>query len=137
MRNEIIEKAQELGQLIAKCQEAERVHAAGIKMNADDEAVDMLQQYNDSRREASEKLRSMEKPSQEDIEKFKADDMAEFEKLMANPLIAEYIKASQEMENLVNQVNAVLTYFIQGGQEGELAANGGCGGDCSGCSGCR
>ncbi len=137
MRNEIIEKAQELGQLIAKCQEADRVHTAGEKMNANDEAVDMLQEYNDSRRAASEKLRSMDKPSQEDIEKFRAEDMAEFEKLMTNPLIKEYIEASQEMENLVNQVNAVLTYFIQGGQEGEMAANGGCGGDCSGCTGCH
>ncbi len=137
MRNEIIGKAQELGQMIANCGEAERVKAAGDKMNANDEAVDMLQTYNDNRREASEKLRSMEKPSKEDIEKFRAEDMAEFEKLMTNPLIAEYIEASQEMENLVNQVNAVLTYYIQGGQEGELAANGGCGGDCSGCSGCH
>ncbi len=137
MRNEIIEKAGELGKMIAKCPEAERVNTAGEKMNANDEAVDMLQSYNDNRREATEKLRSLGNPTQEDIEKFRAEDMAEFEKLMANPLIKEYIEANQEMENLVNQVNAVLTYFIQGGQEGELSANGGCGGDCSGCTGCH
>ncbi len=137
MRNDIIQKAQELGQMIANCSEADKVKAAGDRMNANDEAVDMLQAYNDNRRGASERLRAMDKPSKEDIEAFRAEDMAEFEKLMTNPLIKEYIEASQEMENLVNQVNAVLTYYIQGGQEGELSANGGCGGDCSGCTGCH
>ncbi len=137
MRNEIIEKAGELGKMIANCPEADRVKMAGDKMNANDEAVDILQAYNDNRREATEKLRSMGSPSKEDIEKFRAEDMAEFEKLMSNPLIKEYIEANQEMENLVNQVNAVLTYFIQGGQEGEMQANGGCGGDCSGCTACH
>ena len=137
MRNDIIQKAQELGQMIANCPEAERVNTAGDKMNADDQAANMLNEYQENRRQATEKLRSTQNPSKEDIEKFKAEDMAEFEKLMTNPLIAEYIDASQEMESLVNQVNAVLTYFIQGGQEGELQANGGCGGNCAGCSGCN
>ena len=137
MRNEIIEKAQELGQMIANCSEADRIKSAGDKMNSSDEAVDMLQAYNDKRREASEKLRAMDKPSKEDIDAFRAEDMAEFEKLMTNPLIKEYIEANQEMENLVNQVNAVLTYYIQGGQEGDLSASGGCSGDCSACTGCH
>ena len=123
--------------MIANCPGAERVKIAGDKMNANDEAVDMLNAYQENRRQATEKLRSTQNPSKEDIEKFKAEDMAEFEKLMTNPLIAEYIDASQEMESLVNQVNAVLTYFIQGGQEGELQANGGCGGNCAGCTGCN
>ncbi len=137
MRNEIIEKASQLGQMIADCQEANRVKIASDKMNADENAVDMLNNYSDNRHKATEKLRSMESPSKEDIEAFQKEDMAEFEKLMQNPLIAEYIEANKEMENLVNQVNAVLTYFIQGGQEGDMAASGGCNGNCSACSGCN
>ncbi len=137
MRNKIIEKAQELGQLIANCSEADRVKTAGDRMNANDEAVDILQAYNDSRREATERLRAIGNPSKEEIEAFRAEDMAEFEKLMQNDLIKEYIEANQEMENLVNQVNAVLTYFIQGGQDGEMGAGGSCSGNCSSCGGCN
>ena len=57
----------------------------------------------------------------------------EFEKIAKNPLIAEYLEANREFENMVNQVNAVLEYFITGQESSE----GGCSGNCSGCSSCH
>ncbi len=132
MRNEIIDKAQELGTMIAESEERARVSIASDKMNADEEAVKLLQTYNANRKAATEKLRGTN-PSKEDLEEFKAYVQAEFEKIAGNELISEYIEASREFDNMVNQVNAVLSYFITGQESGE----GGCSGNCSSCGSCH
>ena len=132
MRNDIIDKAQQLGTMIAESEERIRVSQASDKMNADEEAVKLLTTYNSNRQEAAEKLRGTN-PSQEELDEFKNYVQEEFEKIVKNPLISEYIEASQEFDNMVNQVNAVLSYFITG----QESAEGTCNGNCSGCSGCH
>ena len=133
MRNQIIEKAQELGTMIANSPEAARVSTSADNMNANEEAVNLLQTYNANRREATEKLRGTD-PSKEDLQNFKDYVQAEFEKIAKNPLIAEYLEANREFENMVNQVNAVLEYFITGQ---ESNSGGGCSGNCSSCKSCH
>ena len=132
MRNEIIEKAQELGQMIAESEERARVDETGMKMNADEEAVELLRVYNENRKNATDKLRGTN-PSKEELEEFKAYVDAEFKKIVDNKLISDYIEASRDFDNMVNQVNAVLSYFITGQESSE----GGCSGNCSGCSSCH
>lgn len=132
MRNEIIEKAQELGQMIAESEERARVDETGMKMNADEEAVELLRVYNENRKNATDKLRGTN-PSKEELEEFKAYVDAEFKKIVDNKLISDYIEASRDFDNMVNQVNAVLSYFITGQESGD----GGCSGNCSSCSSCH
>ena len=132
MRNTIIEKAQELGTLIANSPEKARVEKAGLDMNNDQEATTLLRTYNENRKAATDKLRGTD-PTKEDLEEYRSYVQAEFEKIAGNKLIAEYIEASKEFDMMVQQVNAVLSYFITG----EEAAEGGCSGNCSGCSSCH
>lgn len=132
MRNEIIEKAQELGQMIAESEERARVDETGMKMNADEEAVELLRVYNENRKNATDKLRGTN-PSKEQLEEFKAYVDAEFKKIVDNKLISDYIEASRDFDNMVNQVNAVLSYFITGQESND----GGCSGNCSSCSSCH
>lgn len=132
MRNTIIEKAQELGTLIADSSEKARVDAAGLAMNNDEEATTLLRTYNENRKAATEKLRNTD-PTKEELEEYKSYVQAEFEKIAGNKLIAEYIEASKEFDMMVQQVNAVLSYFITG----QEAAEGSCSGNCSGCSSCH
>lgn len=132
MRNEIIEKAQELGQMIAESEERARVDETGMKMNADEEAVELLRVYNENRKNATDKLRGTN-PSKEELEEFKAYVDAEFAKIVENKHIADYIEASRDFDNMVNQVNAVLSYFITGQESGDS----GCSGNCSSCSSCH
>lgn len=133
MRNEIIEKAQELGKMIAESEESARVSASADAMNSDENAVEMLRAYNANRKAATERLRGTN-PSKEELKEFKDYVQAEFEKIAANKLIAEYIEASRDFDNMVNQVNAVLSYFITGQEN--TAAEGGCSGNCSSCKSC-
>lgn len=132
MRNEIIEKAQELGTMIAQSEEKLRADAAGDAMNNDAEATELLRKYNENRKAATEKLRG-KNPSKEELAEFKSYVQAEFDKIAENKLISEYIEASKAFDSLVQQVNAVLSYFITG-QENE---GGGCSGSCSTCGGCH
>ncbi|MBR2452557.1 MAG: YlbF family regulator [Clostridia bacterium] len=134
MRNQIIEKAQELGTMIAESEESKRVTKAADAMNADDEAIALLKAYNDNRKAATEKLRGTD-PTKEELEEYKNYVQAEFEKIVKNNLIAEYLEADREFEMMVNQVNAVLTYFITGQES--ASGEGGCSGNCAGCSSCH
>ena len=132
MRNEIIEKAQELGTMIAQSEEKQRADAAAAAMNNDAEATELLRKYNQNRQTATEKLRG-KNPSKEELAEFKSYVQAEFDKIAENKLIAEYIEASKVFDSLVQQVNAVLSYFITGQENG----SGGCSGSCSTCGGCH
>lgn len=134
MRNTIIEKAQELGTLIADSEESKRLSDASEAMNNDEEATNLLRTYNENRKAATEKLRGTE-PTKEDLENYRNYVQAEFEKIAGNKLIGEYIEASKEFDLLVNQVNAVLSYFITGQEQ--QTAEGGCSGNCAGCSSCH
>ncbi len=132
MRNEIINKAQELGTMIADSEERIRMTKASDAMNSNEEAVELLRTYNDNRKAATEKLRGKE-PTKEELQEFKEYVQGEFDKIAGNKLIAEYIEASRDFDNMVQQVNAVLSYFITGQESGE----GGCSGNCSSCSSCH
>ena len=134
MRNEIIEKAQEIGKMIADSEENNRLAAAAEAMNNDEEATAMLRTYNENRKTATESLREKD-PTKEDLDNYRNYVQAEFEKIVENKLIAEYIEASKEFDLLVNQVNAVMSYFITGQEQ--VSAEGGCSGNCSSCSSCH
>ncbi len=134
MRNTIIEKAQELGTLIADSPESARVSAAADAMNNDEEATTLLRTYNQNKKTATDNLRGTD-PTKEDLENYRNYVQAEFEKIASNKLIAEYIEASKEFDMMVNQVNAVLSYFITGQEQ--ATGEGGCSGNCAGCSSCH
>lgn len=131
-RNTIIEKAQELGTLIAQSEEKAAADAAAERMNNDEEAVMLLAKYNEHKNAATEKLRGKD-PSKEELLEYRAYVQAEFDKIAANKVIADYLEANKTLESMIQQVNAVLSYFITG-QENE---SGGCSGSCSTCSGCH
>lgn len=134
MQNVIIEKAQELGMLISESEIKKAASEAADKMNNDETAVKLLASYNEKRKLETEKLRGKE-PSKEELEAFRNLMQTEFEKIMENDIIAAYVAANKELDLLIEQVNAVLAYYITG--EEQHSHEGGCSGNCSGCSSCH
>ena len=132
MENPIILKAQELGELIKESEIRKAAVEASDKMNNDETAVMLLANYNEIRRCETEKLREKE-PTKEELENFRKVMQEEFEKIMKNDIIASYVAANKELDALVEQVNAVLAYYIQGEEENGHS----CGGNCSSCGGCH
>ena len=131
-RNIIIEKAQELGTLICESPEKAALETAADRMNNDEEAVMLLATYNENRKKATEALRDKEQ-TKEELEEYRNYVQAEFEKIVQNKNIAEYLEADKAFDMMVQQVNAVLSYFITG-QEVE---GGSCTGSCATCGGCH
>lgn len=131
MNNDIIEKAQELGKMIAESEIRAKATEAGDRMNNDETASRLLAEYNENIKNAADGMRG-KKPGKSEIEEYKEYTQKEFDKLMENELIKEYVEANKAFDSLVQQVNAVLAYFVSGEEQ-----SGGCTGSCETCGGCH
>ncbi len=127
---EILEKAKELGMMIAESGEFEKLKIAEERQLADPEAQKLMMEYANARDELTKKASSPD-ITKEEFESIRKDMQAEFEKICANENIKAYLDANEAFSNMINQVNSIIGYFVKGGDAG------GCSGNCSGCSGCH
>ena len=128
--NDILQKAKELGMMIAESGELEKLKIAEERQLADPEAQKLMMEYAQKRDELAKKAQSPD-ISKEEFEDIKNKMQEEFEKMCVNENVKAYLDASNAFSNLINQVNSIIGYFVKGGDAG------GCSGNCSGCSGCH
>jgi len=128
--NDILQKAKELGMMIAESGELEKLKIAEERQLADPEAQKLMMEYAQKRDELAAKAQNPD-ISKEEFEEIKSKMQEEFEKMCVNENVKAYLDASNEFSNLINQVNSIIGYFVKGGDAG------GCSGNCSGCSGCH
>ncbi len=125
--NQIADKARELGELIQSSEEMKKVKNFEILQNNDDEAQNLLREFNLQRMNLARDMQSG-KISREDAIKKNNDAFdAMIEK---SATIKNYIEAKKEFDALVNQVNQILNFYITG-------QNPNCTHDCSTCNGCH
>ena len=127
--SEILTKARELGQAIVDSDEYKNLKAAEEKQEKDEEAMALLVEYNNVRKALAEEINNTE-VSDERMAEIRTKLEETYEKVMSHPTISEYYEAQQKFEGVVQQMNAILTYFMTG------EISGGCSGNCSGCSSC-
>ena len=127
--SEILTKARELGQAIVDSEEYKNLKAAEEKQDKDEEAMALLVEYNNVRKALAEEINNAE-VSDERMAEIRSQLEESYEKVMSHPTISEYYEAQQKFESVVQQMNAILTYFMTG------QISGGCSGNCSGCSSC-
>ncbi len=125
----IFEQARELGEAILKTEEYKRYAMAEIAQSSDEEAMALVNAYNEKRRELGKRI-SMDNPTKEEIEEIRAELNAEFDKLRANAVVNEYIEANKAYSEMAEQINNIINMYISGGESSS------CSGSCSGCSGC-
>ena len=128
---DIIEKTKELGQMIADSAQCARYKVAETAQINDEEAQQLIKQYNEKRIQIARKMKT-EKLSQEETDVLKQELQKEFDALLLNKNIKEYIDAKKEFDGLVQSVNNVLTYYITGEEPSSCSSGG-----CSSCSGCN
>ena len=125
--NQIADKARELGELIQSSEEMKKVKNFEILQNNDDEAQNLLREFNLQRMNLARDMQSG-KISREDAIKKNNDAFdAMIEK---SATIKNYIEAKKEFDALVNQVNQILNFYITGQDPN-------CTHDCSTCNGCH
>lgn len=126
----VYEKAHELGTMLADSEEFKRMTAAKEAQDADGEASLVLMNYN-RRREQLIKEASEPGISNEKMQEIRNEMEKEVEKLNRNKSIAEFMEAMQGFNDMMEQVNSIVTSYISPKQEG------GCSGNCGSCGGCH
>ena len=123
----VIDKTRELGELIQQSAEMERVKKAEIAQEADENAKELLKEFNMQRMNLARDMQSRKLSREDAIEK---NNKAFDELLEKSDVIKEYIDAKKEFDGLVNQVNQILNFYITGQDPN-------CTHDCSTCGGCH
>lgn len=129
--NPIIEKARELGMMLAESDEMKALKGAEEMQLADPDAQVLMMEYANKRDEIAKKA---QKPdiTKEEFEAIQGEMEAAFAHLMTNDNIKRYIEANREFKSLIDQVNSIIAFFVKGEEQG-----GSCSGNCSSCGGCN
>jgi len=126
----VLDKARELGEALYASPEFVACQTTQTAMESDPEASKILKDL--AELEADIRL-TMEKP---EMEMFLKPKMERYQKMQAdagqNPKISAYQKAAQDFQNLMNQVNGVISFFLTG----ENPEESGCTHNCATCKGC-
>lgn len=129
---EILAKANELGQLIKDSDVAKTMLAAEQAVEADVELQKKIGAFNEKR----EMMMDLMQQGSEDQEKIAAlnDEIRQlYDAIMANKNMTDYNAARQAFDDMSSKVNGIITYYITG----QNPAEGGCSGSCSSCGGCH
>lgn len=127
---EIIEKTKELGALIQKSEQVEKFNFAKAAYDADEEIQRLIKEFN-LHKMTMMSLTQGENPDQERIAEVEERIKEVYEKIMQNDKMKEFQAASKAVQDLLNQVNGVIGYYVTGEEPTD------CTHDCSTCGGCH
>ena len=125
---EVMQKAQELAEAIVESSVYQRMHAAELQVNKDEEAVKAVAAFVE-KRQAVENVLAHSDMDHEQLARV-GEEMEEAEKRLNEvPLVKEMQEARKEFTQMMENVNRILRLVVTG------ETDDGCSGDCSGCSG--
>ena len=125
---EVMQKAQELAEAIVESSVYQRMHAAELQVNKDEEAVKAVATFVE-KRQAVETVLAQSDMDHEQLARV-GEEMEEAEKRLNEvPLVKEMQEARKEFTQMMENVNRILRLVVTG------ETDDGCSGDCSGCSG--
>ena len=125
---EVMQKAQELAEAIVESSIYQRMHAAELQVNKDEEAVRAVAEFVE-KRQAVETVLAQSDMDHELLAQA-GEEMEEAEKhLNEVPLVKEMQEARRDFTQMMENVNRILRLVVTG------ETDDGCSGDCSGCSG--
>ena len=134
-----IQAVRELGKAI-QADERYIEYARAKKVNDEDEELqNLIGEFNLIRQNAAmEYNKPEEEQDNEKLTKLNADMQEAYEKVMANENMALFTVAKAGMDELMGQVNTVLTLVLQGADPETCPTTQptGCTGSCSSCGGC-
>ena len=128
MMDKVIEQAELLGEAILQSEQYIAMRLAEQAVMDDDAAQQLIQTYSE-RKDAMQKALAAKPLDHEAIAKT-GDAVKETENLIsANPLINVMREKGGEYQDMMQQINAVISRVVNGEPEG------GCSGSCEGCGG--
>ncbi|MEG0911520.1 MAG: YlbF family regulator [Ruthenibacterium sp.] len=107
--------------------------------NDNDEALQtMIGDFNLARMDLNSELSKSEDKDQDKITELNTKVNALYNDIMTNESMAAYNEAKEELEGVVNYINAIINTAVNGGDPMSVEApSASCSGSCSSCSGCH
>lgn len=134
----VIEKTRELGTLIQADERYKAYLVAKEKNDSDKELQEIIKDFNMKRVMLNTEM-SKENKSQEKIDEYNEAIKALYADIMRNENMTAFNKAKEDMDEMLSQINMVITMSANG--EDPLTCPvevpQGCSGSCSSCSGCH
>lgn len=124
-----MDKAQELADLLATCEELNAMRDAEVAMYSDAAAQEIINEFQQAQQEFHEVYSRGEDLT--DAQRAKANEIEV--KMDSNPAISKYVAAQEKFESVLQGVNMIISRAISGEQNEEDGCSS-CGGGCS--SGC-
>ncbi len=134
----VIEMARELGKALQEDERYKKYQEAKIKNDKDVELQNMIGDFNVKRMQLNQEMQKKEKDA-DAMKRLDAELKEVYNKIMANPNMAEFTAAQEKVEKLINSVNFIISMAANGEDpmtcpEEQPAS---CGGSCSTCGGCH
>ncbi|HIW54512.1 MAG TPA: YlbF family regulator [Candidatus Ruthenibacterium merdigallinarum] len=111
-----------------------------LKKNDEDEALQtLIGDFNLARIDLNSELsKSSEEKNQERVASLNTKVTELYNAIMENESMKAYNEAKQEMESVINWVNAIINTAVNGGDPMTVEEpQAGCSGSCASCSGCH
>jgi len=136
MKMKLIEMAREMGKEIQTMPEYKRLMAAKEANDNDKDLQDGIGKFNLKRLEMNNE---MQKPERDDakLQALNEELQKIYTEVMGNASMMEFNIAKQEMDEIMQKVNAILTMCVNGEDPETCEIPTGCSGSCSTCGGCH
>ncbi len=133
---EVIEKVRELGKAIQQDERFIRYAKAKLANDNDTNLQNAIGKFNIKRMELEREV-SSEGKDEEKIKTLNEELRTVYGEVMSSPAMVEYNTAKAVLDQLMNEVNTILTKCLDGEDPDTCDANDSCTGSCSTCGGCH
>ena len=127
---QILEKARELGRLVADSEELHQYAAAKAAYENDPQLSDLMTMFN-THKASIAALSKQDEPDAELIAKHEDKLKEIYGEIMASEITKDYQLKSKVVEQILEQINNVLSFYVNGEDPQ------GCSGSCATCGGCN
>lgn len=135
----IIETTRQLGKLIQQDERYKLYHETKAKNDEDEALQALIGEFNLKRVDLNTEMSKAEK-NPEKLSRLDNEIKSLYGNIMANENMAAFNEAKKAMDDLLSQVNMVITMSANGEDPDTCPAEipqSSCGGSCSSCSGCH
>ena len=133
---DVITTARELGKAIQQDERFIRYAKAKLANDGDADLQNAIGKFNITRMEL-EKASSEETPNEESVKTLNEELRKIYGEIMSSPAMVEYNTAKAMLDQMMNEVNIVLSKSLDGEDPETLEIDAGCTGSCSTCGGCH
>ena len=133
---DVIKEARNLGKAIQSDPRFLRYAKARLANDDNSELQDAIGNFNLVRMELDREANS-ETKSDDKIKELNEKLRGIYSEIMSSPSMVEYNTAKAELDNMVNEVNVIISKCIDGEDPDTCDTTSGCTGSCSSCGGCH